>query len=167
MWMTMKTGCRGRCGPGARASYDQNSKDELVYYMATYLGDPTPSGKTVISKTFVCPGYARYAPEVTSLMGRKVFLLNDDLDPSPLNRPAAVWLSGHGRRCRRCHRSRCRNLTIGLPPVNLFAVTDVDQATPELESIGVVVERPARTSRCMEAVRNQLFFDWHVQAVKW
>jgi len=37
------------------------------------------------TKTFVCPGYARYAPEVTSLMGRKIFLLNDDVDASALN----------------------------------------------------------------------------------
>src|SRR5687767_7158222 len=67
---------------GARASYDQSSKDEFIYYLATLLGDPAPSGKTVISKTFVCPGYVRSAPDVASLIGRKIFLLNDDMDPN-------------------------------------------------------------------------------------
>src|SRR5205809_3236202 len=27
---------------GARASYDKNSGDELIYYLATYLGSPAP-----------------------------------------------------------------------------------------------------------------------------
>ncbi len=102
---------------GARASYDQGSKDELIYYIATYLGDPQPSGQTVISKTFVCPGYLRYAPDLTSLMGRKLFLLNDDIDPN-LNPSVSWW-------------------------------TDLPN-------------KPVHG-----AVRNQLFFDWHVQAVKW
>src|SRR6185369_7183565 len=52
---------------GARASYnDKDSKQELIYYIATYLGGPAPSGRTVISKTFVCPGYIRAAPDVIS-----------------------------------------------------------------------------------------------------
>src|SRR5688572_27711422 len=70
---------------GARASYDQGSKDELIYHTSTYLGDPSPSGKTVISRTFLCPGYVRQAPDMTSLVGRKIFLLNSDADSNPLN----------------------------------------------------------------------------------
>src|SRR6185369_14205726 len=79
---------------GARASYnDKNSKEELIYYIATYLGDPAPSKPTVISRTFICPGYLRLAPLLDGsssgdggLIGRKIFLLNDDIDPNPANR---------------------------------------------------------------------------------
>src|SRR5205814_7758658 len=71
---------------GARASYDKSSADELIYYIATYLGSPAPSAQTVIAKAFICPGYEHNAPDVISMMGRKVYLLNDDLDPNPLNR---------------------------------------------------------------------------------
>src|SRR6266567_6765528 len=71
---------------GAMASYNKNSSYELIYYIATYLGSPAPGAQTVVARAFVCPGYERSAPGVTSLNGRKIYLLNDDLDPDPLNR---------------------------------------------------------------------------------
>src|SRR2546422_3729653 len=71
---------------GAMASYNKDSSYELIYYVATYLGSPAPGAQTVVARAFVCPGYERLAPEVTSLNGRKIYLLNDDLDPNPLNR---------------------------------------------------------------------------------
>jgi prepilin-type N-terminal cleavage/methylation domain-containing protein/prepilin-type processing-associated H-X9-DG protein len=146
---------------GARASYDKSSGDELVYYLATYLGAPAPSGQTVIARTFVCPGYERNAPDLTSMMGRKVYLLNDDLDPSPLNRvppfgyPSPV-----------------------LPPVKytamdsytsrsqVYAITDVDQSLPNLNP-GVSWWSDLPNKPVHGTVRNQLFFDWHVQSIKW
>src|SRR5256885_3519869 len=76
----------GPCFSGARASYDQNSGTELIYYIANFLGSPPPSsvadGKSVVAEVFVCPGYRRYAPSVVSMEGRKCYLLNDDLDPN-------------------------------------------------------------------------------------
>src|SRR5689334_14468018 len=71
---------------GARASYDISSSQEIIWYLATYLGQPAPGPQTVVAKVFVCPGYERYAPDVTSLVGRKIYLLNDDVDTNPLNR---------------------------------------------------------------------------------
>ena len=75
----------GPCFNGARASYDQSSSTELIYYIATYLGNPAPSGNTVIANVFVCPGYVQFAPNVTSMEGRKCYLLNSDIDPDPAN----------------------------------------------------------------------------------
>src|SRR5258705_13440332 len=60
----------GPCVAGARASYDDTSSQELIYYIATYLGSPEPSPQTVVAKIFVCPGYQREAPDLTSLVGR-------------------------------------------------------------------------------------------------
>jgi prepilin-type processing-associated H-X9-DG protein len=150
---------------GARASYDKNSKDELVYYIATYLGDPAPSGKTVISRTFVCPGYVRYAPEVTSLMGRKIFLLNEDADANPLSRVPPFGYPGVDGNPA-LQPIKVTAFDNWIPPVQLAAVSDVDQATPTLNpAVSWWSDLPNKPVH--GAVRNQLFFDWHVQAVKW
>jgi prepilin-type N-terminal cleavage/methylation domain-containing protein/prepilin-type processing-associated H-X9-DG protein len=150
---------------GARASYDQGSKDEFIYFIASYLADPLPSGKTVISKTFVCPGYIRAAPDVTSLMGRKIFLLNDDADSNPLNRVPPFGYPATGG-APALTSLKITQFDRWVPPAQLFAVTDVDQAIPTLDpSVSWWSDLPNKPVH--GAVRNQLFFDWHVQAVKW
>jgi prepilin-type N-terminal cleavage/methylation domain-containing protein/prepilin-type processing-associated H-X9-DG protein len=150
---------------GARASYDNNSSDELIYHLAPYLSQPAPSGQTVIVKAFVCPGYEHSAPNLTSLEGRKMYLLNDDVDPNPLNRvppfgyPAvapnpAIQPLKYGAFDNYVSRAQ------------IYAITDVDQAFPGLDpSISWWTDLPNRPVH--GPVRNQLFFDWHVQAAKW
>jgi prepilin-type N-terminal cleavage/methylation domain-containing protein/prepilin-type processing-associated H-X9-DG protein len=150
---------------GARASYDRSSKDELIYYIATLLGDPQPSGNPIVSKTFVCPAYIRWAPDVTSLMGRKVFLLNADIDPNPAYRVSPFGYPASGSRPA-VPPMKMTGLDNNIPPVQLFAVADVDQAIPSLNpSVSWWTDLPNKPVH--GAVRNQLFFDWHVQAVKW
>ena len=146
---------------GARASYDKNSADELIYYIATYLGSPAPSAQTVIARAFVCPGYERMAPDVTSMMGRKVYLLNDDLDPSPLNR---VPPFGYPNPVTPPLKYSAMDSYVARSQI--YAITDVDQALPTLNpSVSWWTDLPNKPVH--GAVRNQLFFDWHVQAVKW
>jgi prepilin-type N-terminal cleavage/methylation domain-containing protein/prepilin-type processing-associated H-X9-DG protein len=148
---------------GARASYDNNSSDELIYHLVSYLSLPAPSSRTVIAKVFVCPGYERSAPEVTSLVGRKVYLLNADIDPGPNVVPPFGYPA---------------NGTPAIAPLKynaidsygsksqLFAITDVDQAFPGLDpSISWWTDLPNKPVH--GAARNQVFFDWHVEAVKW
>jgi prepilin-type N-terminal cleavage/methylation domain-containing protein len=150
---------------GAAASYSQSSKDEFIYYLAGYLSDPTPSGNPVVSKTFVCPGYVRQAPEVTSLIGRKIFLLNSDADSSPLNQvpPFGYPATGGNPPLQPLKITAFDNW---IPPSQLYAVTDVDQAIPSLNpSVSWWTDLPNKPVH--GAVRNQLYFDWRVQAVKW
>jgi prepilin-type N-terminal cleavage/methylation domain-containing protein/prepilin-type processing-associated H-X9-DG protein len=146
---------------GARASYDQSSKEELIYYLATYLGEPVPSTKTVVARSFVCPGYERHAPDVTSLMGRKIFLLNDDLDPNPLSR-----VPPFGYPSPATPPLKYTALDTHTPPSQVYAITDVDQSIPSLNPSvswwGDLPNKPVHG-----ATRNQLFFDWHAKAVKW
>ena len=152
----------GPCWAGARASYDKNSADEVIYYLATYLGSPSPSAQAVVARAFVCPGYEREAPEVTSMMGRKVYLLNDDLDPNPLNRvppfgyPPDPPMMPVKYSAMDSYVSRSQ----------IYAITDVDQAIPTLNP-GNSWWTDLPNKPVHGAVRNQLFFDWHVQAVKW
>ena len=149
---------------GARASYDQSSKDELIYYIASYLSDPVPSGQPIVSRTFVCPGYIRSAPDVTSLVGRKIFLLNDDADSDPLTKsPPFGYPASSGPAVPPL---KITQFDRGVSPAQLFAITDVDQALPNLNpSVSWWSDLPNKPVH--GAVRNQLFFDWHVQAVKW
>src|SRR5689334_4119684 len=48
---------------GARASYDQDSNTEIIFYLANYLGNPAPGPESHIAEVFVCPGYRSSAPE--------------------------------------------------------------------------------------------------------
>ena len=150
---------------GAGASYSQGSKDEFIYYIAGYLSDPAPSGNPVVSKIFVCPGYVRQAPDVTSLIGRKIFLLNSDADSSPLNQvpPFGYPATGGNPAIQPLKITAFDNW---IPPSQLYAVTDVDQAIPSLNpSVSWWSDLPNKPVH--GAVRNQLFFDWRVQGVRW
>jgi prepilin-type N-terminal cleavage/methylation domain-containing protein/prepilin-type processing-associated H-X9-DG protein len=155
----------GAVWAGARASYDKNSGDELIFYISKYLGDPAPAPNTVISKTFLCPGYAQAAPDVTSLMGRKIFLLNDDVDPNPANKVSPFGYPASGGNPA-IAPMKATGFDSYVPPALLFAVSDVDQAIPSLNpSVSWWTDLPNKPVH--GAVRNQLFFDWHVQGVKW
>ena len=153
----------GPCVAGARASYDISSSQEIIWFLATYLGQPAPSPQTVVAKVFVCPGYERYAPDVTSLVGRKIYLLNDDIDANPVNK---VYPFGYPLITPPAMPVKLTAFDNFLPPSSLYAITDVDQAFPGLNpSISWWSDLP--NAPVHGAVRNQLFFDWHVQAVKW
>jgi prepilin-type N-terminal cleavage/methylation domain-containing protein/prepilin-type processing-associated H-X9-DG protein len=150
---------------GARASYDINSSEELVWYLANLVGEPAPSKQTVIAKTFVCPSYQQQAPDANSLAGRKIYLLNDDVDSNPLNKvpPFGYPSVGGAPVIRPMKHTSFDNF---LPPATLYAITDMDQAFPGLNpSISWWSDLPNKPLH--GSVRNQLFFDWHVQSVRW
>jgi prepilin-type processing-associated H-X9-DG protein len=150
---------------GARASYDINSSEELVWYLANLVGEPVPSKQTVIAKTFVCPSYQQQAPDANSLVGRKIYLLSDDVDSNPLNKvpPFGYPSVGGAPSIRPMKHTSFDNF---LPPASLYAITDMDQAFPGLNpSISWWSDLPNKPLH--GSVRNQLFFDWHVQSVRW
>ncbi len=156
---------------GAMASYDNTASQELIFYLATRLGEPAPSSQMVVARAFVCPGYWQKAPQVTddilSLVGRKVYIVNDDLRtntllyvkssgsvapfgyPSPLSLPIKY--------------SAIQTFT---SPSMAFVVSDVDQSVVTLNpSVSWWDDLPNKPVH--GPTRNQLFFDWHVEAIKW
>ena len=148
----------------ARASYDSdNSGRELIFYLASYLGDPRPSTKTVVSKVFRCPGYERYAPGLDGsnpLFGRKIFLLNDDMDPDPGRRLPPFGYPDEAKPLN------ITTLANNAPPSSVFAVSDADRSIPILNpTISWYTDLP--TTPVHGSARNQLFFDGHVEAVHW
>ena len=152
----------GPCWTGARASYDKTSGTELIYYIANYLGSPSPSwvsGKQIIVEAFICPGYRHSAPSVTSMEGRKCFLLNDDIDPNPGSRvqPFGYPEISGAEEIRPLKFSAL--YTYGTP-ATLFAITDVDKINITNPTIDWWTDLPYKPVH--GNVRNELYFDWHV-----
>jgi len=145
---------------GARASYDDTSSQELIFHIAPYLGLPEPGPKPVVARVFVCPGYEKNAPGLISLIGRKVYLLNDDIDPDPAVRtpPFGYPLAPTA--------DPQRLTAVETRAADSFAVTDVDQALPNLNP-GVSWWDDLPNAPVHGQVRNRLFFDAHVEAVRW
>ena len=156
----------GPCYTGARASYDKTSGTELIYYIANYLGSPSPSwvtGKPLIVEVFICPGYRRQAPAVTSMEGRKCFLLNDDIDPNPGSRVQPFGypeLEGSAGKQAEISPLKFSALYTYGTPATLFAITDVDKVNipnPRIDWWTDLPYKPVHGN-----VRNELYFDWHV-----
>jgi prepilin-type N-terminal cleavage/methylation domain-containing protein len=154
----------GPCFSGARASYDKNSGTELIYYIANNLGSPSPSwvvGKQVIVEVFVCPGYRRQAPSVTSMEGRKCFLLNEDIDPTPSSRVPPFGYPEVGTTPEIPSLKFSALYTYGTP-ATLFALTDVDKINVPNPTVSWWSDLPYKPVH--GDVRNELYFDWHVAA---
>lgn len=45
---------------GQTTSYNRNSKSELIYYLATYMGYKAPDAETRLAPAMFCPGFQRY-----------------------------------------------------------------------------------------------------------
>ena len=145
---------------GARASYDSTSSSELVYYIAQLIGAPKPSTKTVVAEVFVCPGYRKMAPDVSSMEGRKCYLLNNDVDPT------AAKLAPFGTPSMSPPENPLRMQTISTygSPATIFALTDIDKVNvvnPNVEWWADLPYKPVHGN-----VRNELYFDGHVGAKK-
>ncbi len=152
----------GPAWAGAMASYDISSSQELIWFIASNLGQPAPSANTVVSKIFVCPGYQQLAPDLTSLIGRKVYFLNPNIEPNPANPGARPF----GDPSTSTPPLKTSAISSHQSPSAAFAISDVDQALPQLNpSVSWWTDLPNKPVH--GAVRNQLFFDWHVEAVKW
>ena len=148
---------------GARASYDQNSSIELVWYIASDLGSPAPAtlpnGKTVVADVFVCPGYLRYAPGLGSMQGRKCYLLNDNVNPDPANRVPPFGYPDLSGGTGAIPPLTISSLEQYGPPTDLFAITDLDRlnVNPTVGWYDDVPYKPVHGQ-----VRPELYFDSHV-----
>ena len=51
---------------GQPVSYNQNSRSDLIYYLATYLGYKAPDATERLAPAMFCPGYQRYNKNAAS-----------------------------------------------------------------------------------------------------
>jgi len=150
---------------GAKANYDKNSSQEFIWFLADHLSYPAPStvspGKPMVVDVFTCPGYMHTAPNFSTIMNRKCWLLNDNVssDPDPANRVPPFGYP-----------------VPALPPLklaeldkygarsDLFVVTDVD-----LLNFPNPANKPSwwdevPVTPAHGRVRNKLYFDMHAAA---
>lgn len=160
----------GPAWAGATASYNNSpaSSKELIGFIATYLGQPAPSAKTRVARVFVCPAFWHQAPGLTpnlhSLVDRKVYFDNPNVDPDSTNSEARPF--GYPGQNPPLEPMRLSAVGDHESPSRVFAISDLDQALPELDpSVSWWGELPNKPVH--GEVRNRVFFDWHVEAVKW
>lgn len=145
----------------AMPSYDNSagSQKELVYYIATYIGGPKPSGQIAIAKVFVCPGFEQRAPDMTSMVGRKCFSLNGDIDKNaPKVTPFGYPIAPLSSPLKRAQLAQYGS------PASIYAITDIDKVNfpdPTIDWVAQLPDKPVHGR-----VRNELFFDGHVAAKK-
>src|ERR1051326_553844 len=155
---------------GARASYDKNSSTELIWFIAGDLNSPDPStvpaGHQIVADVFVCPGYLRYAPAVTSMVGRKCYLLNDNVSADPNTRvPPFGYPSVNGS--PEIPPLKISDLEGYGPPGDFFAITDVDAINVPNPTVSWWTDLPSKPVH--GSVRNELYFDMPAAAkpVNW
>ena len=155
---------------GLYEEYDNQDNSRMPYYIATDLGLPAAQIKPQDARPARCPAAARHwkpAPVGTPLMSNHVPLSYLDKN-NVTNRNSGVL-------------SRPFGYPYALPPFNedeneepkrlqeiadpslSWALTDVDQQNGSADAVYYSF-LPATPSHGV--VRNELFFDWHVEAVK-
>jgi len=149
----------GPCYGGARASYDQSSSTELIFYIAHYMGNPSPGPDSRVAEVFVCPGYRSNAPDLVSMEGRKCYLLNDNVNanPSPQVQPFGYPDLGSGNPTPPIKHSQIASFG---SPSSIFAITDVDKINIPDPTVSWWTDLPYKPVH--GNVRNELYFDWHV-----
>lgn len=150
----------GAARAGACASYDVTSENELAWFVADEMGLPKPSFETVLARPFVCPAYERSAPVVASMIGRRCYLLNENVGT---NSAAPVRPFGQPGDPAGPPLTYAGLEEFG-PPCELFAITDMDKGNvnPTVSWWADLPYQPVHGR-----ARNRLFFDGHVASRPW
>ncbi len=152
--------------------YNDQSKFFLPYYIATYMGLPGPSPTVSIMKLAVCPASARITHEATEgtftttlhqplsyILSITVTNLANDFVTRPFGYPYGLLPnSPPGTTTEPTKKLKeIRN------PSSSWAMVDADQqnAVSLAQYYTLIPATPAHG-----ALRNELFFDWHVAGIK-
>jgi prepilin-type N-terminal cleavage/methylation domain-containing protein len=145
---------------GQPFQYDQTDTNSLPAYLYHYLGTPAPSAQCATSPLFLCPGYAKFAPDAPPGAERISMLVNQDLDPGPLR----VSPFGYPQRANNplYPPLKLSDLARYGSISDLFAVTDADKKnspTADNPWFAQLPDKPVHGN-----FREELRFDWHVAA---
>jgi prepilin-type N-terminal cleavage/methylation domain-containing protein len=148
---------------GQPFQYSERSTNVLPYYLHSYLSTPTPRTEVVNSRLFLCPGYARSAPQGLPGAERVALIVNRNVNSLP---GSAVPPFGYPKRGGNPTRDSLKLSVLDAfgSRSTLFALTDADKKN----SPGA--DNPWYRQLPDEPVhghyRNRLCFDWHVEARK-
>jgi prepilin-type N-terminal cleavage/methylation domain-containing protein/prepilin-type processing-associated H-X9-DG protein len=147
---------------GMQGSYDNTASEEMLFYIASYLGAPPATDQPSVVPVAVCPGYLSSAPGVSSISdmeGRVCYLLNPNVNPLP---GAAVCPFGYPNPPQQ--QLKHNQLAQYGMPAGFFAISDADKGNITDPLVGWWSDLPYKPVH--GTTRNQLFFDWHVTPVK-
>jgi len=151
---------------GAVPNYDTSpgSSRQFVSHIATYLSLPAPTSKMQVADIFICPAYRRAVGDDGLMIGTRVYLLNDDIDPDPSSR---IFPFGYPVDPYQQDPIKITSFGGRWPASSTFAITDLDQTFPSVVTSQQDYFLDLPSSPVHGSVRNQLFFDWHVEGVRW
>jgi prepilin-type N-terminal cleavage/methylation domain-containing protein/prepilin-type processing-associated H-X9-DG protein len=148
--------------------YDNSENVYLLYYLATYLSLPKPSATVQKCDVAICPAsQALWKPQpavlsttlqqpLSYLVSISVTNVNDDVVSRPFGYPYHLLPSGGTN-------ENTKEIKDIRSPSTSWAIEDADQmnAVSLAQYYTFLPESPAHGT-----VRNVIFFDWHVEAVK-
>jgi len=147
----------GPCLGGAQPNYDQNQTRELAYFIAQQMGYPPPDTKMRTAEVMICPGYLKSAAGASGgVTGRKIYLLNWDVDPGPgTARPFGYPSPPESP-------MKLGDMTQFSSPADSWAVEDADKVSINMVPSWYddLPDRPVHGK-----IWNRLYFDGHVNAV--
>ncbi|MDQ6631856.1 MAG: type II secretion system GspH family protein [Verrucomicrobiota bacterium] len=158
-------------GPVWQGFYDayNDEPERMPFYLATYVGLPAPSTNTQIMKLAICPANTALSTPTTlpleSLERPISYLANAEVTNifTNLTRPFGYPYSSPRYRLPKGPDEPPKKTHEIQRPSDSWALTDIDQqnAFP-----GGLYFSYLPTNRVHRTLRNQLYFDWHVQSVK-
>ncbi len=161
-------------GPVWQGVYDvyNDETERLPFYLAGYLGLPAPSPQVRVAEVCICPAAALKnqpapASEPTQSLVRPIsYLASAEVTNAlteSLTRPFGYPYSSPFYRLPKGPDEPPKKLAEIKGPSTAWAITDIDQ---ENAFPGGLYYPFLSANRVHLTVRNQLFFDWHVTAVK-
>jgi prepilin-type N-terminal cleavage/methylation domain-containing protein len=155
---------------GFYENYDNVDAKRLPFYIAPYLGLPSPQSTPQTVSLARCPSAARHwtaAPSGTLLMDLDqplsyiVSVAVTNINSTIVSRPFGYPYTFSLPQYKSTNEAPKRLREIGSPSLS-WALTDADQqnAVPAASYYPFLPMTPGHGS-----VRNQLFFDWHIAAV--
>lgn len=143
----------------ATAQYDQRSTNQLAWFVAERIGSPRPSARPTVAPLLLCPAQA---PGGSDRAGSAAsYVLNPGgrgmgkaLPGAPFGQPNAPVAAPLRLSC----------VATSTPPSVCWAMADADKGNvnPTLKGWKDLPYQPVHGK-----VRNQLYFDWHVDARRW
>jgi len=166
-WLPPGQGSKFGIWYGNTPSYNNNSVETLVYYLANYLGYHSPDAQTRIAKVFLCPSFerAKLPPGVTDVYSLVEYCRTDPAACGLTNAAGDILFEPFGYPNPVLAPHKVTEMFVVRPPTDIWVVTDVDQTCfPPSNPPGWIGQLPVQPLH--GKVRNYIYYDGHSSTKK-
>ena len=165
-WLPPGQGKTSGLWHGQQITYNQNDTDQLVYYLAPYLGYRPPDATTRDAKVMICPGYRRALASVTNLANRVAYVRTVPSRAGLTNAAGQVLFDPFGYPPFNGAPPKAPHKLIEVQSARslseVWFMIDADQVAFATSGwVGELPPKPVHVS-----VRNYVYFDGHVSTKK-